>query len=194
MESFNVGILFWLVGTAALLGLLWLIFMRRSRTLAQKIGIKVAHSKSQTMTDIVVPDGIGGVLDIPRLVQIEQGIVVVDQLEAQGRVFGAAHIDLWTQILKGRSIKFDNPFYSLAVTQQVIESLVPGVPVYSLVVLGEEASFEKGTPEGATTLANLPQALKALPQQNLAIGLCEEAWQRIRRIARKDGKALSATK
>lgn len=188
----EMNLILWIIfGSAILSFLVWFLMKRQPRTLAQKITAKLTQSELINLTDIVLPDGIGGLFDIAQLVQIEQGIVVIEQLEAEGRVFGAEHIDLWTQILKGRSVKFENPLYGLSTTQQVIKNLIPGVPVHGLIVLGEAASFEKSVPEGVTSLVGLPQALAALPNQKLATSRCNEAWQRILRIARKDGKSLS---
>ncbi len=187
-----MNLILWIIlGSAILLFLAWFLMKRQPRTLAQKITAKLTQAELINLTDIVLPDGIGGLFDIAQLVQIEQGIVVIEQLEAEGRVFGAVHIDLWTQILKGRSVKFENPLYGLSTTQQVIKNLIPGVPVHGLIVLGEAASFEKSVPEGVTSLVDLPQVLAALPNHKLATSRCNEAWQRILRIARKDGKALS---
>lgn len=184
----------WLVVILGAAGLAaWFLMNRHPRSLTQKMGDKIKHAQFTYITDIELPDGIGGILDIEQLVLTQRGLVVIDRLEAEGRVFGATNIDLWTQILNGRSVKFENPLYQLSVIKQVVKNIIPGVPVHGLIVLGESASFEKGTPEGVVTLADLPMMLASLPHERISEALCEQAWQRLLRIARKDGKAISTT-
>lgn len=193
--AFDLG----LSGIAAIIGVFiillafWFFMNRRPRGLAQKIEQKIKQAQFTSITDIELPDGIGGILDIERLVLTQQGLVVIERLEAEGRVFGAANIDLWTQILNGRSVKFENPLYQQTVIQQVVKNIVPGVPVYGLIVLGESASFEKGTPDGVITLADLPRALASFPKEGISEVLCGQAWLRLLRIARKNGKAINTT-
>lgn len=141
-------------------GLVW----RRRRQYGPRLRrLLVLHSDAR-VREVVIPDGLDGHIQVDNILRTKAGFVVVDVVKANGAVFGGDRIDEWTVMGGGRAHKFRNPLAANNARVLAVRALVPGVPVYGLVILLGEVSFPKGTPARTVTLDSLSAALQALPQ------------------------------
>ena len=122
--------------------------------------------------NIVIPDGIGGELEIEHLIEIDQGLLLIETRSMDGNVFGAANIELWSLIMEGgKSYKFNNPLPHSEVSRQALMLLVPKIPVFYRIVFRSSTHFPTGMPKNISTLSSLPDDLlsvqneKHIPEQ-----------------------------
>jgi hypothetical protein len=141
-----------------LLGVIWRrrLHGHRVRRLLRRIGCEYC-------ADLVVPDGVGGVIYLDYLLLTPAGLVVMDVKNYQGVLFGSDNIQNWTQMVKEGSFKFTNPLLQNTLRVQAVRHLVPGVPVAGRVVFTPEGSFPRGRPAGVSMLNSLPDDLAFAP-------------------------------
>lgn len=146
--------------------------------------------KKDEVQSIIIPDGIGGLIEVERLVLLEQGLLVIECYPMNGHLFGSEHIDQWTQIIDGRSFKFPNPAHHIQNVKHAIQLLVPKMPIYSRIVFTADGDFPKGIPEGVSLLKTLEADLDTMISSVPIPELSQKAWERVLRIARKNGQAV----
>ncbi len=139
---------------------------------------------------IVIPDGIGGLLEINQIILLDQGLLLIEAIVSDGNVFGGEDLDEWTQISKGRSFKFANPLRRLKTAKQALSTLVPGVPIFYHLVFSDETVFPRGKPNSVSVLHSLQSDLAYLQNEPVMMKKSKQAWERILRIARIDGHAV----
>lgn len=143
------------------------------------------------LQNIILPDGIGGLVDIEHLILLDQGILIVELFPISGNLFGADKIDQWTQMVNGRSFKFPNPLYRMQMLRQAVKVIAPSTPVfYRIIFTALDSDFPKGQPEDVSILASLDEDLKRLKQHPIMMPKQQANWERILRIARKNGQAI----
>lgn len=180
--------LFAIVAIVMLLLLIYLVSRRRKKTLKVRLLDKALQQiRSDEVRAIVIPDGIGGMLEVERLILMEQGLLVLETYPVAGHLFGAEQIDQWTQIIDGRSYKFPNPLRHVHNSMHALQMLAPKVPIFCRVVFTGEGDFPKGKPAEVSVIDTLEQDLQAIIYAPKMSELSQKAWQRILRIARKDG-------
>ncbi|MHB1240994.1 MAG: nuclease-related domain-containing protein [Gammaproteobacteria bacterium] len=111
------------------------------------------------LRDVVIPDGVGGVLQLDWLLLVQGGVVVLDIKPYPGMLFGAQHINQWTQVIRGGSYKFPNPLHANRTRVQAVREAIPGMPVDGRVVFPRDGQFPKGRPDGVSSLDHLAQDL-----------------------------------
>jgi hypothetical protein len=140
--------------------------------------------------DIIVPDGIGGLLEIEHLILMKQGLLLIETYPMSGNMFGAETIDQWTQLIDGRSYKFANPLRHIRTSRQALMILAPNIPIFCRVVFNADSIFPKGKPDEVSVLSSLSDDLLNIQSSTVKMDQSSEVWQRIMRIARKDGQAV----
>ncbi|WP_297810898.1 nuclease-related domain-containing protein [uncultured Methylophaga sp.] len=146
--------------------------------------------KHDEVRGVVIPDGIGGLLEIDRLVLTEHGLLIIESYPISGHLFGSEQIDQWTQILEGRSFKFANPIRHIHNAKYALQILAPKLPVHCRIVFTADSDFPKGRPEVVSTLSSLEQDLKPILQTPKIPASSKLGWQRVLRIARTNGQAV----
>ena len=141
--------------------------------------------------DFIIPDGIGGLLEIERLVLLDQGILLIQTLPISGNLFGADFIDEWTQIIEGKSYKFPNPLRHIRTSTYALKVLAPSIPIFCRVVFTANSVFPKGKPDDVSVLGSLNDDLQAVTNSPVITEQAQHSWERILRIARKDGQAVT---
>jgi hypothetical protein len=171
---------------------LFLLVKRRNKKTIhlREIDRALSSLKHDEVRTIVIPDGIGGLLEIDRLVLTEHGLLIVESYPISGHLFGSEQIDQWTQILEGRSFKFANPLRHIHNAKYALQILAPKVPVHCRIVFTADSDFPKGKPEEVSTLASLEQDLKPILQTPKIPASSKLGWQRVLRIARRNGQAV----
>ncbi|WP_275098850.1 nuclease-related domain-containing protein [Sedimenticola hydrogenitrophicus] len=151
----------WLVAALSAMALLLpaILFRRRlaaflkQRRLGQairRLGPKVHH-------DLLLPDGIDGVLVADYVVLTHKGILLVTVNWYEGNIFGGKDTDQWTQVWHGASHRFTNPLHELQLICATVRSLVPNIPVSGIVLFAGNCAFPKDKPDGACLLQDLPR-------------------------------------
>ncbi|PCJ31689.1 MAG: nuclease-like protein [Gammaproteobacteria bacterium] len=149
------------------------------------------HIKDE-MKHIIIPDGIGGLLEIEHLILLDQGILLIESYPMSGNLFGGETIDEWSQIINGRSYKFSNPLRRIRTSRQAIKSLVPKMPVFCRVVFNSDSVFPKGKPEDVSVLSSLADDLSVLnSEKKITQQHSLQDWQLIKNIARKDDQGIA---
>jgi hypothetical protein len=125
-----------------------------------------------------VPDGLGGELSIDNLLLRPEGLLIVGVKRYPGMIYGADNIAEWTQILKGRSFKFPNPFTHLQDQINALKGIVPGVPVRALSLFAHHASFPKDKPGSVLVLSEARARGRKFRREDVPEDLWA-AWERL---------------
>ncbi len=137
------------IGLAALLAVavvlfsivvLWLRRRRRSLSRALK------NVSIDRLQNVLLPDGMGGQIQVEHLLLTASGLVVVDVKEFQGKIFAGERMAEWTVIGQRGRFTFPNPLPTLYDRVAALKQIVREVPVFGLVLFGAEADFTKGRP------------------------------------------------
>jgi nuclease-like protein len=156
--SVLIGSVLVLAAVAVLVWRFWL--RRRALTLSQVLG-SVAIDRVQ---DVLLPDGMGGQIQIEHLLLTGNGLVVIDVKAFEGTIFASERMAEWTVIGKKGRFTFPNPLGTLYDRVAALKQLVRDVPVTGLVLFGERADFSKGRPRDVLSPAEFME-LYARPEQ-----------------------------
>ena len=189
--SNNYAFLLWGIGIIVIVIPAIIFFLHRKNTSFDSLLEKVLNPISKGyFKDIIIPDGMGGLLEIEHLFLTDRGLLLLESYEMNGNLFGSKEIDLWTQIIDGKSYKFPNPIRRLNWSRQALNSLIPTIPIYCRIVFGQSSVFPKGKPDEVLLINNLYGELAELKiQTESQINKNRQAWDRISRIARKNGQS-----
>ncbi len=171
--------------------ILMALFLRKKKAISTQARIKIILDEYQRdeIKDFIIPDGIGGLIEIDHLVLLDKGLLLIERYPISGNLFGAEKIDLWTQIIDGRSYKFANPLRHIRTSRQAIKALLPNTPIFCRVIFTADSVFPKGKPEEVSIVETLETDLHFLRDCPNVTKL-DVQWQRLTRIARKDGQAV----
>lgn len=158
--------------------------IKRNKDPYRQLAKTLQTYKQSEARNIVIPDGVGGLVEIENLLLLEQGLLLVKTYESDGHVFGGNNIDHWTEIVNGRSHKFVNPLPHMETSLQAVSLLMPGIPVYYRIIFLGKSSFPKGKPEQVSLLSTLSKDLLFLSAKPRLGNKLTDAWQRLLRIAR----------
>lgn len=172
-----------------LLGLLLLIAKHR-RSSQYRIEKVLKPLTRAEVKNIIIPDGIGGMLEVEHLILMDQGLLLIESYPMSGHLFGAEKIDHWTQIQKGRSYSFANPLRHIRTSRQALMSLAPNIPIQYRIIFSAQAHFPKGKPEQVSVLDSLLTDMKSVQSGPLITEPAQQAWDRILRISRKTDKGI----
>lgn len=173
--------------SSALIALLW---KKRKLSPTAQMELILQPVKRDEVKEIIIPDGIGGLLEIEHLILVEQGLLLIETYSISGNLFGADQIDEWTQVVDGRSFKFANPLWRIHTARQALKLLAPNVPIFCKVVFIADSHFPKGKPEEVSILSSLTEDMKIVNESPVITDKAAHAWQRCMRIARKNGQSL----
>ncbi len=188
--SLSLSIELVLVLFIVLLALVAFLWKKRQLSSAAQIDKILQPFKRDEVKEIIIPDGIGGLLEIEHVVLLDQGLLLIETYPISGNLFGADQIDEWTQIVDGRSYKFTNPLWHIHTARQALKLLAPNVPIFCRVVFNADSHFPKGKPSEVSVLETLSEDMQVVTESPDIIDKAEKAWQRCLRIARKNGQAL----
>jgi hypothetical protein len=140
---------YWIaLGTGAIvvLGLVgwWLGWFRRRGPLLGRALQEIAIDRIE---GVLVPDGMGGQIEIEHLLLTANGLVVVDVKEFEGTIFAGDRMAEWTVIGKQGRYTFPNPIGTLYDRVAALRQLVRDLPVGGHVLFAPGADFSKGRPK-----------------------------------------------
>jgi hypothetical protein len=168
-----------------LLTVFTVLLFRRNKDPYRQLAKSLETYQRSEARNIIIPDGIGGLIEIERLLLLEQGLLLIKTYESDGHVFGGNNIDNWTEIVNGRSYKFQNPLPHMETSLQAVSLLMPGIPIYYRIVFLGKSTFPKGIPEQVSHLSGLSKDLAFLSTKPKLGDKLSEPWQRLLRIARR---------
>jgi len=171
----------------------WLLYRRFIRKSYSHIQIEqvLKPYKQDELKNVILPDGLGGLLEIEKIFLLEQGILILRDYPISGHLFGAEKIEQWTQIVDGRSYKFTNPLHHLENARQAIRSLIPKMPVFCHVVFTADSNFPKGKPAAVSVLPSFEQDMQRLfNSPKLPAEVREKMWDVIKQNVRIDTQLL----
>jgi len=141
-------------GVAAALVAAWLVRLwirRRGPRLSQALH-DVAIDR---LHNVLVPDGMGGQIQVEHLLLTANGLVVVDVKAFEGTIFASDRMAEWTVINQQGRFTFPNPLGTLYDRVAALRQLVRDVPVSGYVLFGAGADFTKGRPKDVVLPAEL---------------------------------------
>ena len=187
MEEFNIVIeQDWLVTAIAVViavavTILVPIMLRRYRRDAEqrRVAKIIKALNIPALKHVAFPDGIESYVFIDYLLLTPSGIVVLDLQDYNGFIFGGPNIDQWTQMVRQRGYKFENPLHQNAWRVQIIRSFVEDAPLLGKVVFSSVSQFPKGIPEGVLHVSTLSQDLAQLINNKEMPEIVRKAWDKL---------------
>ncbi len=172
----------WVIGAALALGVViglavW-VYLRRSAS-RRKLRRVFKRLGSAQLRNVVLPDGVGGEIQVDCLLRQPERILVLDIKNMHGVLFGGEQIDEWTQIVERRSYRFPNPLPDNRLRCQAVQALAGEVAVLGRVVFTDAGEFPRGVPEGVSTLDSLPADLPPPAKGGAGSAQLEAAWAKL---------------
>ncbi len=137
---------------------------------------------TESLHNIVIPDGMGGRIYIENLVLTTEGILVLPVKRYTGVLFAADNIDLWTQVVGKRSYKFPNPLPELEAYVMAVRALVPDTGVEGRLLVARGAEFPKGKPQRLVPVAEAAATLRRKTDTPVPDAL-QRAWAQLKTVA-----------
>ena len=109
----------------------------------------------ERLQNVLLPDGMGGQIQVEHLVLTGQGLLVIDAKSFGGTIFASERMEEWTVIGKNGRFTFPNPLGTLYDRVAALRQLVRDVPVAGYVLFGGAADFSKGRPRDVLSAAEL---------------------------------------
>ena len=147
------GIVIAIGAGVVLVGLVgWLVWWRRRGPEIKQALEAVAIERLQ---NVLLPDGMGGHIQVEHLLLTGQGFVVIDAKSFAGTIFASERMAEWTVIGKQGRFTFPNPLGTLYDRVAALRQLVRDVPVAGHVLFAGSADFKKGRPRDVLSAAEL---------------------------------------
>lgn len=121
--------------------------------------------------DVVIPDGMDGMVHIDRLLITPRGLMVLDLKQVDGAVFGAEKMDEWVVMSGGRRYSFRNPLGHLDERISALKYFLPEAQVEGYVLMPGNVEFPKGRPTRTLLAEDLEARLESVE------GDIPESWQ-----------------
>lgn len=136
----------------------------------------------ERLQNVLLPDGMGGQIQIEHLVLTGHGLLVIDAKAFVGTIFAGERMAEWTVIGKNGRFTFPNPLGTLYDRVAALRQLVRDVPVAGLVLFSGAADFTKGRPRDVLSAAELVERYRRPEQSDLERLLVAFAphWDRVK--------------
>jgi hypothetical protein len=147
----------WILLGGALFGVLlgvglWQWWRRRG---GPGLGHALASVAIDRLQDVLLPDGMGGQIQIEHLLLTGNGLIVIDVKAFEGTIFAGERMGEWTVIGSKGRFTFPNPLGTLYDRVAALRQVVRDVPVAGFVLFGGGADFSKGRPRDVLLPADL---------------------------------------
>ena len=170
-----------IAGGVVLLGLLlaWWLWWRKS---GPEIARALESVAIERLQNVLLPDGMGGHIQVEHLLLTGQGFVVIDAKSFAGTIFASERMAEWTVIGKEGRFTFPNPLGTLYDRVAALRQLVRDVPVAGHVLFGGGADFTKGRPRDVLSAAELVEIYRrpdAADLERLLVAFAPH-WDRVK--------------
>lgn len=168
------------VGTVALtLAVPLLLRIYRRDAEQRRVAKLIKNLHADFLKNASFPDGMDGYVYVDYLVLTPSGILVVDLQDYAGFIFGAANIDQWTQMVRRRGYKFENPLHQNAWRVQAVQALVDDAPVLGRVLFSSVSQFPKGIPDGVSHVSTIAADLAPLFDNKSVSDSLRQSWDKL---------------
>jgi hypothetical protein len=135
------------------------------------------------VSDVLVPDGMGGVFHVDFLLLTARGIAVIDLRDVQGNIFAGDQMNEWTVMDGPRRLTFVNPQSALYDRIAAVKALAEDIPVEGRIVFTRRATFPKGLPKWTLTIDSMRTEFPAVERAALAGsgGRFDTSWDGLKR-------------
>lgn len=159
----------------------WSPGRRRERSLRKAI----KHIGEDVLTDLVIPDGVEGEIQIDMVVLTVNGLLVLEVKRVEGTIFGGARVDSWTALTPKKRVSFDNPLDLLNRRVVALRTLLrEDVPVSGRVVFVGEVKLGTDLLSIVSTPALLASEFGATDARSKApLSAYYPHWDQLRRQA-----------
>ncbi|MFK8028969.1 MAG: nuclease-related domain-containing protein [Gammaproteobacteria bacterium] len=178
-NGFYVG-----VGAGLVLAAVLMVWWLRRSSFTRQLNRTIKKISSDSLNDIIVPDGLDGEIQLDYLLLTEKGILVLDIKHVNGRLYGGDNMDDWTVIDRGQRFTFTNPAGPLRERVIAIKTLLKDVPVSGRVVVLGDLKFATGVPDCVVSLSRLQDEFAG--QNKLAKSASNDfmsSWDQVQKIA-----------
>jgi hypothetical protein len=157
----------------------WRFWLRRGGLSLNQVLASVAIDR---VHDVLLPDGMGGQIQVEHLLLTGGGLLVIDAKAFEGTIFASERMAEWTVIGKNGRFTFPNPLGTLYDRVAALKQLVRDVPVTGLVLFNERADFSKGRPRDVLSHSELLERFARPEQADLERLLVAFAphWERVK--------------
>ena len=145
----------WIAGGAAALVLLLVAWWLWRRRRGPEIAAALEAVAIERLQNVLLPNGMGGHIQIEHLLLTGQGLVIIDAKSFGGTIFASERMAEWTVIGKAGRFTFPNPLGTLYDRVAALRQLVRDVPVAGYVLFGGSADFSKGRPRDVISTTEL---------------------------------------
>ena len=146
-----------------------------------------------SLHDVVLLDGRGGLTQIDHLALTSQGVIVVETKAWSGWIFGRARDEYWTQKFYRQSFRVRNPLRQNYGHVLSVKRLVDGaIPVVGVVVMAGDAHFPKRMPEGVFSINSFSDRFLEHHDPLKVPNEWRDSWQRLCGQVRCDKQARKA--
>lgn len=154
----------------------------RARRAHKALVTAVCAVGSDTLVDVLVPDGMGGNFHVDFLLLTSLGILVVDLRDVQGNIFGGDQMTEWTVMNGALRSTFTNPQSGLYDRIAAVKAVAGEVPVEGRVVFTRNGKFPKGLPKWTLMLDSLASEFPPVERAGLAstVERFETAWKQLK--------------
>lgn len=136
------------------------------------------------LQDVLVPDGMGGQIQLEHLLLTANGLVVIDVKAFDGTIFASDRMEEWTVIGERGRFTFPNPLGTLYDRVAALKQHVRDVPVVGYVLFSPGADFSKGRPRDVVLPAELMELHRKPERAELErlMGAFTPHWDKIKTV------------
>lgn len=175
---------YWIVLAAVLLGGLVLLgaYLKWGRRRGPQLSEALHAIAIDRLQDVLLPNGMGGQIQLEHLLLTANGLLVIDVKEFEGTIFASDRMEEWTVIGQKGRFTFPNPQGTLYDRVAALRQLVRDVPVTGLVLFAAGADFSKGRPKDVVLPVELVERFRKPERADLERLLVAFAphWDRVK--------------
>ena len=175
---------YWIALAALLAAAVVAFFLVRLWLRRRRLGLSQAlHDVAiDRLQNVLLPDGMGGQIQVEHLLLTANGLVVIDVKEFEGTIFAGERMAEWTVIGQRGRFTFPNPLGTLYDRVAALKQIVRDVPVVGFVLFGAGADFTKGRPKDVVLPGELVDRYRKPEQVDLERLLVAFAphWERVK--------------
>jgi hypothetical protein len=153
----------------------------RRRTERNRLHLAITSVGTESVHNVLVPDGMGAAMHIDYLLLTSRGVVVVDLRDIRGNIFGGDQMTNWTVMSGASRSTFINPQHALYDRVAAAKQLTGELAVEGRVLFTRRGRFPKGLPRWTLMVDSLKTEFPPADSE-AALGWMDqyrEDWQRL---------------
>lgn len=170
------------IGAVVLAIVIFVVAYRYRRTTRYRIGRLMKAVAIESVTNVLLPDGMDGQIHLDYLLLTSKGILVLDIKDVAGVIFGSDKMDDWAVINGQKRFSFRNPLGPLYDRVAAVRIIASEVPVSGRVVFTPNGEFTKGVPSDVAMMDELAEEFAKPDKGELdkVVGAFYPDWEKIR--------------